>query len=275
MAGSPASSIRGGFPLGLAGATAATRYVGATASGAPASGTFVVGDFVIDQSGAVYVCTVAGSPGTWIAVGASALADGWTAAGETWTRTAATTFTVPTDLTAKYTVGTRLKLTQTTAKYFVVVGSSFAAGDTTVTVTGGTDYTLAAAAITSPFYSYQENPQGYPGWFNHTPASTGFSSTTSDIAKFSANGRVCTVELFVSGTSNATTFTSALPITCANSLAGGGAFYVVRVTDAGTVVAGGVDITTLTATFRKLISAAGGFTATGTKGCYCVLVYEI
>jgi hypothetical protein len=69
----PASSIRGGFPLGLAGATAATRYVGATASGAPASGTFAVGDFAIDQSGSVYVCTVAGSPGTWVQVGGTAV----------------------------------------------------------------------------------------------------------------------------------------------------------------------------------------------------------
>ncbi len=52
-------------PLGLTGATAATRYVGATTSGAPASGTFAVGDFVVDQSGQVFVCTVAGTPGTW------------------------------------------------------------------------------------------------------------------------------------------------------------------------------------------------------------------
>jgi hypothetical protein len=52
-------------PGGLPGATAATRYVGGTASGAPGSGTFAVGDFVIDQTGLVWICTVAGSPGTW------------------------------------------------------------------------------------------------------------------------------------------------------------------------------------------------------------------
>jgi hypothetical protein len=50
---------------GLTGATAATRYAGATASGAPASGTFAVGDFVIDQTGRIFICTTAGSPGTW------------------------------------------------------------------------------------------------------------------------------------------------------------------------------------------------------------------
>jgi hypothetical protein len=53
-------------PTGLPGATAATRYVGGTVSGPPASGTFAVGDFVVDQSGAAWVCTVAGSPGTWL-----------------------------------------------------------------------------------------------------------------------------------------------------------------------------------------------------------------
>lgn len=56
-------------PSGLTGATAASRYVGATASGAPASGTFAVGDVIVDQTGKLFVCTVAGTPGTWVAVG--------------------------------------------------------------------------------------------------------------------------------------------------------------------------------------------------------------
>ncbi len=55
-----------GLPLALPGATAASRYVGATASGAPASGTFAVGDFALDQTGKIWVCTVAGTPGTWV-----------------------------------------------------------------------------------------------------------------------------------------------------------------------------------------------------------------
>lgn len=55
----------------LTGATAATRYVGATASGAPGSGTFAVGDFVVAQDGALWVCTVAGTPGTWVNTGGS------------------------------------------------------------------------------------------------------------------------------------------------------------------------------------------------------------
>ena len=54
---------------GLTGATAASRYVGGTSSGAPGSGTFAVGDFVIDHAGKVWICTTAGSPGTWTAAG--------------------------------------------------------------------------------------------------------------------------------------------------------------------------------------------------------------
>lgn len=54
---------------GLTGATAASRYVGATASGAPASGTFAVGDFVIDQTGRVWICNAAGTPGSWALLG--------------------------------------------------------------------------------------------------------------------------------------------------------------------------------------------------------------
>jgi hypothetical protein len=50
---------------GLAGAVAPSRYVGATASGAPTAGTFNVGDFVIDSTSNLWVCTVAGTPGTW------------------------------------------------------------------------------------------------------------------------------------------------------------------------------------------------------------------
>jgi hypothetical protein len=54
--------------LGLTGATAASRYVGAVTSSnaGPTTGAFLVGDFVVNQAGSIYVCTVAGSPGTWV-----------------------------------------------------------------------------------------------------------------------------------------------------------------------------------------------------------------
>lgn len=59
-----------GLPVAPTGATQPTRYVGRwAATGAPASGTFAVGDFGFDGTNAVQVCTVAGSPGTWVPAG--------------------------------------------------------------------------------------------------------------------------------------------------------------------------------------------------------------
>jgi hypothetical protein len=54
---------------GLTGAVQATRFAGATTSGAPVSGTFAVGDFVIDQTGRIFICTTAGTSGTWTNAG--------------------------------------------------------------------------------------------------------------------------------------------------------------------------------------------------------------
>ena len=62
---------------GLTGATAASRYVGATTGGAPSSGTYAVGDYTVDQTGAMWVCTVAGSPGTWTIVGSNPGGNGY------------------------------------------------------------------------------------------------------------------------------------------------------------------------------------------------------
>lgn len=77
------------------GATQASRYVGATTSGAPGSGTFSTGDHVIDQTGKIWICTAGGTPGTWAQVGA-----GWTLVKKTavTSRTSTTTLTADPDL---------------------------------------------------------------------------------------------------------------------------------------------------------------------------------
>lgn len=59
-------------PAGLTGATAATRYVGGTLAAAPILGPYLVGDFVVTNTGKIFVCTVAGTPGTWVDVAAGA-----------------------------------------------------------------------------------------------------------------------------------------------------------------------------------------------------------
>jgi hypothetical protein len=50
----------------LTGAVSATNYVGGTASVAPTTGTFAIGDYVVTQDGKLWVCTSAGTPGTWV-----------------------------------------------------------------------------------------------------------------------------------------------------------------------------------------------------------------
>lgn len=54
---------------GLPGATTSCRLAGATTSGPPVSGTFAALDLIADLTGALYLCTVAGTPGTWVQVG--------------------------------------------------------------------------------------------------------------------------------------------------------------------------------------------------------------
>lgn len=208
--------------------------------------------------------------------------DGWVdASAQTWTQASATTFTVPTDLTTTFTTGTRLRLTQSsTVKYFVVVSSAFGA-TTTVTVTGGSDYTLAAAAITANSYSYAANPQGYPGWFNYAPAATGFGSKTNDTARFAVTGRVCFLAWAIQGTSNATTMTITLPIASAASIPSVGGITVImpcRVTDNGTVATspGRLDCGASTTTGTFTLTFGGtAFTNTGTKGTIGTAQYEI
>ncbi len=143
---------------------------------------------------------------------------GWVNDGNTWTYVSATSFSVSGDQTAVYQVGDRIRLTQTTVKYFYITALSFGGGITTVTITGGSDYSLANAAITSPGFSKVFLPNGFPEWFNYTATVGGWSGTTTDTLQFRLQGRICTVVLGYSATShtsNATTFTYSAPISAA------------------------------------------------------------
>lgn len=126
------------------------------------------------------------------------VATGWVSAGETWTYASASTFTISGDLTGKYQKGDKLKLTNTTVKYFSIIGVSHGGGTTTVTVTGGTDYTLANAAISANYFSKAVNPLGFPTYFNYTPTYQGsgsmtYTSVTTTFAKFRIDGARCFV----------------------------------------------------------------------------------
>lgn len=124
----------------------------------------------------------------------------WIDSPDTWTYDTSTTFTVAGDKTSTFTKGTRIKLTNSSVKYFVVVNSSYLDPDTTVTVTGGDDYALTSGSITSPAFSYALNPPGYPTYFNWTPtwssdggAFTNDPASVNDGFKFMIAGNYCTI----------------------------------------------------------------------------------
>lgn len=132
--------------------------------------------------------------GTW---------DGWVGVSGTWSYASATTITVPAGAASIYQKGDKIKITQTTVKYFYVVSVA----DTVLTVTGGSDYSVANAAITSPSYSKTENPQGFPHWFN-TAAPTwvvgNFDNSAGAqpdtiISRFKITGQTVTVYLRATG----------------------------------------------------------------------------
>ena len=64
----------------------------------------------------------------------------------------------PADLTGLVGVGMRLKLTQTTVGYFIVTAIT----SSTITLYGGTDYTLANAAVSLVSFSPHKAPLGFP-----------------------------------------------------------------------------------------------------------------
>jgi hypothetical protein len=72
----------------LTGATATSGLVGSTGGGPPSGGTFALGDLVVDTGyTCLWVCTTAGTPGTWTRVGGQ----GWTS--QTYSGTGQTFFT--------------------------------------------------------------------------------------------------------------------------------------------------------------------------------------
>jgi hypothetical protein len=94
-------------------------------------------------------------------------ANGWIPGTGTWSYSSADSpsfvASIPDADAALMQIGDRIKLTQTTAKYFIItkIGTP-SGGFTPVTMYGGTDYTLANAAITSPFWSHAKSPLGFP-----------------------------------------------------------------------------------------------------------------
>lgn len=131
---------------GLTGITQTGRLIGATASGAPASGTWAQCDFAVDAAGKIWICTVAGTPGTWVQSGS---------AGATFT--GVVNLNAGTDsagsapiLTALgFTTGTAAQLADLTRDYQVYLEVTTSGTATSVTIghtSSANDVTIMASA---------------------------------------------------------------------------------------------------------------------------------
>lgn len=117
--------------------------------------------------------------------------NGWNRFSVTPAYASSTTFTLTGDWTNVLSKGTKIWFKQSgSSKYFYVTGTSYSTGTTTVTVTGGTDYTVANATIYDAHYSQAESPAGHPIWFNYTPTWTNVTIGNATVdAKFAIHGR--------------------------------------------------------------------------------------
>lgn len=143
--------------------------------------------------------------------------DGWISANETPTYASATTINVAAGAASKYMKGDKIGFVQSAAwKYFYVV----TVADTLLTLTGGSDYTVADAAITQFQYSHAENPIGFPSYFAYTPTNGNVTlGNGTQYARFSLHGKMCHMAYsltFGSTTSFTGTVTIGTPITSAN-----------------------------------------------------------
>ncbi len=129
---------------------------------------------------------VSGNSGNILTVGAdntisgsSTQADilngGWTEVSDTWTYASANTINIPTDGTTVYQKSDKFRFKQGAGyKYFYCTVVTA----TLITLTGGTDFTVANAAITDIAYSRSEKPFGFSNWLNC--AAPVYDTTTID-----------------------------------------------------------------------------------------------
>jgi hypothetical protein len=118
-------------------------------------------------------------------------AGGWNAVVGSWTYASASTINVPAGAASIYNKGDKVRLKQGGGyKYYYII----AIADTLLTVTGGSDFTVANSAITDMYYSKVENPLSFPHWFNYTSpvdgagGSAGAYTETQHISNFRISG---------------------------------------------------------------------------------------
>lgn len=110
-------------------------------------------------------------------------------------------------------------------------------------------------------------------WTTYDCAPTGFSGTpTQSTSRYALAGKLCVLQINVTGTSNATTFTITAPFQCnASSM-----LMIAPLVNAGTNVVGLAQFGTAPSTTITLFTTVGGgaWTASGTKAATFTFPYE-
>jgi len=223
---SAVEATRGEGHLGLAvvtgsGATALTDAALQTAVDALVSGysdvpfTRLANITVADSASSIVTDNIA-STRTAVSFGGIAKPDGWIKEQATVTRTGDYEFTLPHDATSYMKKGAYVEFVDSTStlKEGVVIGSSYSAPNTTVTLapqtTSAYDGTPANAMAAGAVASLRYRNDGYSKWFFWTPSaysasgSMTFTSVTTDFAMFRVQGETAHVALRATGTTGGT-----------------------------------------------------------------------
>ena len=198
-------------PTGLTGATAATRYVGGTTAGAPTSGTFAVGDWVMDQQATLWVCIIAGTPGTWSPVPANSIyktsASRTAALGEiTLVQGSGTGVTIT--LPANPTAGSTYGVINSANNAISIKGGSWPLFIGGTTYGAGTSYSVAPNGV----YSFVFSDNADNKWYAMSTNDIGDMVNYSDVAvsKFgAATANVAMGGFKITGLANGTASTDA------------------------------------------------------------------
>lgn len=192
--------------------------------------------------------------------------DGYVTSPDTFVYVSATSFKIAgKDVTAQFPIGTRIKLTQTDKKFFYVVGAAMVSTDTVVTITGGSDFSLANTTITLPCYAYVAAPQGFPNAFNWLPLPTGYSSVTVAFARFSMIGARVMMDFEWVGASNSSAIAMTLPVAPLQAYLG--SYIRANNTTAGGITRGSITlgVNSLTAGVFRDVDPSTTWSNTGNK----------
>ena len=190
----------------------------------------------------------------------------------------ANNLTVPLNSSVAFDTGTIIYVTQ------------YGAGQTTIVATGGVTINSSSGSLLIPsrysvvslvkigtnewyLFNGSDSDDAWVDW-SASVAPTGFSSLTTQIAYYKVRGDEVQFWCFISGTSNATTFTIQIPFALDAIYGAGGVVYPCLPTNAGTVVSGRLVGSGSSTTITIDATVVGGaFTASGVKALRAQLTY--